>query len=47
MKALEKRIKERDELEAQRRDAEEQFLKQQNDNLDKFLKTFESTSKTS
>jgi hypothetical protein len=37
LKALEKRIQERNEIETQRREQEATFLKNQNENLEKFL----------
>jgi hypothetical protein len=42
LKAAEKRIVERNEIERSRRDAEEGFLKQQGENLEKFLKQLEN-----
>jgi hypothetical protein len=42
LKALEKRIQERNEIETQRRDLEAQFLRNQNENLEKFLKNLET-----
>jgi dynein light intermediate chain, axonemal len=38
LKAIEKRIREKNEIETQRRESEATFLRQQNDNLEKFLK---------
>jgi hypothetical protein len=40
---MEKRNQERNEIEIQRRELETQFLKNQNDNLEKFLKSLETT----
>jgi hypothetical protein len=41
-KALEKRIQERNVIENQRREQEMNFLRTQNENLDKFLKSLET-----
>jgi hypothetical protein len=41
-KAAEKRIQERNEVERTRREAEEGFLRQQGENLEKFLKQLEN-----
>lgn len=38
LKAIEKRIREKNDIEYQRRESETAFLKQQNENLEKFLK---------
>ena len=42
LKALDKRITERNEIETNRRDQEGLFLRTQNENLDKFLKSLEN-----
>jgi hypothetical protein len=39
---MEKRNQERNEIEIQRRENEAQFLKNQNENLEKFLKSLEN-----
>ncbi len=46
LKALEKRIQERSEIETNRRDQEGLFLRNQNENLDKFLKSLENVKNT-
>jgi dynein light intermediate chain len=46
LKALEKRIQERNEIETNRRDQEGLFLRTQNENLDKFLKSLENVKNT-
>lgn len=43
LKALEKRNKERNDIEAARREQESNFLKTQNDNLEKFLRSFDTS----
>ena len=42
-KALEKRINERNEIETARREQEQTFLKTQNENLEKFLRNFDTS----
>jgi hypothetical protein len=44
LKATEKRIQERNEVEKSRRENEENFLKQQGESLEKFLKQLENKS---
>jgi len=43
---LEKRVHERNEIETNRRDQEGLFLRTQNENLDKFLKSLENSKNT-
>lgn len=43
LKALEKRNKERSDIETSRREQEANFLKTQNENLEKFLRSFDTS----
>jgi hypothetical protein len=43
--ALDKHIREKNEVDIARREEEKAFLKQQNDNLEKFLKGIDNSAK--
>ena len=43
LKAFDKQISERNQIEAKKREEESAFLRQQNENLEKFLKSIDQT----